>query len=174
MSEQEMNQLIADFGDDLYRFCIHLTGNRSQADDLYQDTFVRVIQLRHKLNHSGNIKSYLMGIAVNVWKNCVRKEQRRGRIAPEKVYEDAVNYNAAEAKDPLESYLDGEVQIALWNAVRTLPDKQKIPVLLYYFQSVPVKEIAQILHIPKGTVLSRLAKARQNLKKEMEGYGYEV
>lgn len=174
MSEQEMNQLVADFGDDLYRFCIHLTGNRSQADDLYQDTFVKVIQLRHKLNHGGNIKSYLMGIAVNVWKNYVRKEQRRGRIAPEKVYNEAVDYNTAESKDPLESYLEGEVQRAVWNAVRTLPDKQKIPILLYYFQSVPVKEIAQVLHIPKGTVLSRLAKARENLKKEMEGYGYEV
>ena len=61
MSSQEMEQIIQEYGDDIYRFCFHLTGSREEADDLYQDTFVKAIQIGHRLDRSGNIKSFLMG-----------------------------------------------------------------------------------------------------------------
>ena len=59
-------------------------------------------------------------------------------------------------------------------AVKQLPDKQRVVVLLHYTQDYSTGEIAGILHIPRGTVLSRLAKARQNIRLYLEGRGYEV
>lgn len=174
MSVVEMNELVVKYGGDLYRFCIYLTGNRCQADDLYQDTFVKVIQLCHRLDYSGNVKSYLMGIALNLWKNHVRKEKRREMIAPQVDYGNAEIFIADDCNDPLWEYMENEIKQALHKAVRNLPEKQRIAVIFYYMESLPVSEIAKILHIPKGTVLSRLAKARENLKKELEGHGYEV
>ena len=56
MSSQEMEQIIQEYGDDIYRFCFHLTGSREEADDLYQDTFVKAIQIGHRLDRGGNIK----------------------------------------------------------------------------------------------------------------------
>ena len=59
-------------------------------------------------------------------------------------------------------------------AINNLKDKQRIVVILYYCEDFTTEEIGRMLHIPKGTVLSRLAKARKIIKKEMEMKGYEV
>lgn len=173
MSPQDMEQIIHEYGDDIYRFCFHLTGSRDEADDLYQDTFVKAIQLRHKLDRSGNIKSYLMGISVNLWKNRVKKETRRRELIPEISYEDA-QWQVGVQSDPLRAVVDQEAGQDVMAAVAGLPDKQRVVVLLHYTQDYPTGEIARILHIPRGTVLSRLAKARQNIRSYLEGRGYEI
>lgn len=172
MSSEEMENVIKEYGDDVYRFCIHLMGVREEAEDLYQDTFIKAVQLRHKLNRSGNVKSYLMGIAVNLWRNNLRKKKRRNEIAPETCFENS-QWMIGERADPLEDYMEKELKKALVQAVNRLPEKQRVVVLLHYTQDYSAKEISEILHIPRGTVLSRLAKARENIKKELEGNGYE-
>lgn len=173
MSSEEMENIIRLYGDDVYRFCTHLLGNREEAEDLYQDTFVKAVQLRHKLDCSGNIKSYLMGIAINLWKNNLRKNKRRNEIVPETSLEN-VEWLVGDMDDPLDNYVEKELKKALKQAVNHLPEKQRVVVLLHYSQDYSAKEISAILHIPRGTVLSRLAKARDNIKTELEGNGYEV
>ena len=76
--------------------------------------------------------------------------------------------------DPLGNILEQEVGRDVMTAVKQLPDKQRVVVLLHYTQDYSTGEIAGILHIPRGTVLSRLAKARQNIRSYLEGRGYEI
>ena len=57
---EELNNLIKQYGNDVYRFCVHLTRNHYEADDLYQDTFLKAIQVSHNLDCSGNIKLQLI------------------------------------------------------------------------------------------------------------------
>ena len=173
MSSQEMEQIIQEYGDDIYRFCFHLTGSREEADDLYQDTFVKAIQVGHRLDRGGNIRSFLMGISVNLWKNRRKKDKRRRELVPEVSYESAEWVITAQ-NDPLGNILEQEVGRDVMTAVKQLPDKQRVVVLLHYTQDYSTGEIAGILHIPRGTVLSRLAKARKNIRLYLEGRGYEV
>lgn len=173
MTSADMEKIIQLYGDDIYRFCFHITGSREEADDLYQDTFVKAIQLSHKLDSSGNVKSYLMGISTNLWKNRLRKNKRRNEIVPEISFENS-ECTIGEVMDPLGNYVEKEMKKSLYRAVSNLPEKQKIVVILHYTQDYSAKEISKILHIPRGTVLSRLAKARENIKHELEGKGYEV
>lgn len=173
MSSQEMEQIIQEYGDDVYRFCFHLTGSREEADDLYQDTFVKAIQIGHRLDRGGNIRSFLMGISVNLWKNRRKKDKRRRELVPEVSYESA-EWAITAQNDPLGNILEQEVGRDVMTAVKQLPDKQRVVVLLHYTQDYSTGEIAGILHIPRGTVLSRLAKARQNIRSYLEGRGYEV
>ena len=168
MSKREMEQLVAEYGDDLYRFCIHLTGNPDLADDLYQDTFVKMVQRRHRLERSGNVKSYLMGVAVNLWRNTIRKENGRRRIAPQADFEMSEGQAADETQEPLNKVLQEERNRELLQAVRMLPQNLRMVVLLYYSAECSAREIAQILHIPRGTVLSRLSAARKRLKERLE------
>lgn len=74
MSVEDMEEMINLYGDDLFRFCFHLVNNREEAEELYQETFVKAFQLRNKINRCGNVKSFLMGIAANLWKNALRKK----------------------------------------------------------------------------------------------------
>lgn len=174
MQVNEIENLVYECGEDLYRFCCYLTSNRDLADELYQDTFLKAIQLSHKLNRSGNCKSYLIGIAINLWKNHTHKKMRRNAILPEVDYEDKINQLQAANTDLLEDYVEKELINEVRSAVNNLKEKQRLVVLLYYAESLSVNEISNILHIPKGTVLSRLAKARENLRKKMEEKGYEI
>ena len=171
---EELNNLIKQYGNDVYRFCVHLTRNHYEADDLYQDTFLKAIQVSHNLDCSGNIKSYLMGIAINLWKNRVRKNKRRNEIVPQTDF-DSFEWGIGEdSNDPLEKCLDSEIKRLLYSAVNKLPEKHRTVVLLHYTQNYTAAEISKILHIPRGTVLSRLAKSREKISNELEGPGYEI
>ena len=62
MLVKEIEKLVYEYGDDLYRFCHYLTSDKDLADELYQETFLKAVQLSHKLDRSGNCKSFLIGI----------------------------------------------------------------------------------------------------------------
>lgn len=174
MTIQELERLIALYGKDIFSFCAHLTGSRQEAEELYQETFLRAVERMEDIREDGNQKSYILSVALNLWKNRRRKFAWRQRIAPEQGLScEGEDPEAETAKDALSELLKEERRLTVWEAVRRLPDRYRIPVLLYYMEELPVAEIAGAMGIPKGTVKSRLSAARKLLKKELEGYFYE-
>ena len=69
MTKQELELCIDKYGKDIYSFCKHLTNNPLEADDLYQDTFLRVVVLKEKIEYGNNSKSYFLSIALRIWRN---------------------------------------------------------------------------------------------------------
>lgn len=171
MTDMELEQFIAQYGTDIYSFCCCLTGSRQEADDLYQETFLRAVEKKDILEQEGNPKSYLLSVSVRIWNNQRRKKAWRKRIAH---VEPAAN-GGTEIPDLQEEYRTPEIRIimeerrqAVREAVVRLPAKMKTVVLLYYMEERTVEQIAHILHVPKGTVKSRLYHARQILQRELE------
>lgn len=170
MRQSEIELCIAKYGKDLYSFCCYLTYNKIEADDLYQDTFLKVIEL-DKLDKTKNPKSYLLSIAIRVWKNSYRKLERRKRH----LALDTMDELEEEGKlktwktSPENEMIQKEQQKKVQNAVRQLPEKLQIVALLYYMEDRKVADIAKILHVPQGTVKSRLHKARKLLREKLEG-----
>lgn len=99
MTEFELEQCINEYGRDIYSFCKHLTGNRQDADDLYQDTFLKALELQRKIRWEENPKSYLLSVAVRLWKNRRRKVVWRNRIAPVISIEEERDVEASCEKD---------------------------------------------------------------------------
>lgn len=171
MTDFELEQLIAEYGGDIYSFCCCLTGSRQEADDLYQETFLRAVEKKNILDAAGNPKSYLLSVAARLWKNHRRKAAWRKRIADVEPAGMEQAGNAArgiEENSPERQLVREEVRMAVRNAVDMLPDKMKVTVLLYYMEERSVEQIADILGIPRGTVKSRLHQARKILEKELE------
>ena len=133
MKQEELEFYIDAYGKDLFSFCCCVTRNRQEADDLYQDTFLKVYELGEKLVITTNPKSYLMGIALNLYRNYKRKLSVRQRIA-------GVSVSLDETAEliPMEGPLTEEVMIVreecriVREAVRKLPDKYRIPILLFF------------------------------------------
>ena len=174
MTTEEIEHIVYDYGDDIYRFCRYLTSNSDMADELYQETFLKATQLSSRLERSGNVKSFLMGIAANIWKNQVKKNARRSEIMPQGEYDENI-YNVKDTNgDVLEAFVENQILNDVKVAIKNMKEKQRIVVILHYCEEFSAEEISKILHIPRGTVLSRLAKARKIIKKEMEMKGYEV
>lgn len=174
MDIEDIESLISEHGNMIYKFCIKITQNKDDGEDLYQQTFMKAVELKHKLDKNNNPRSFLISVAVKIWKNSVRKNNRRKIIAP------SINIDEHELmdiKDPEinteQSILNKETEEEVNLVVNKLEDKFKLPIIMYYTVEMSIEEIAKLLKIPKGTVKSRLHKAREIIKKELEVIGYE-
>ena len=170
MTKQELEVCIQQYGKDIYSFCKYLTCNQEEADDLYQDTFLMAVELQEKIEYKENPKSYLLSIALRIWKNKKRKFAWRKKIAD---IQPMVEMQEIEAHRELEVSLEEQVmkketEEFVRNAVNHLLEKLKIVVLLFYMEGLSTKQIAKVIKLPTGTVLSRLHQARKLLKKELE------
>lgn len=170
MTGFELEHCINEYGRDIYSFCKHLTGNRQEADDLYQDTFLKAVELHERIQCEENPKSYLLSVTIRLWKNRRRKIAWRNRIAPivsiaeEQELEVPCNMEVS----PEESCLVNEEKRLVQSAVDKLPEKLKVCVLLFYMEELSVAQVAKTLKLPEGTVKSRLYQARKLLEKELE------
>lgn len=169
MKCKKWEHYISEYGKDIYSFCIFLTKNRQEADDLYQDTFLRAME-KDTIKEEHNPKSYLISIAVNLWNNKKRKILWRKKKAD--IVYDTENIECLQLADQNElveaRVLRKQKILEIRSAVRMLPEKMRIVVLMYYMQEMTIDEISKILRLPSGTVKSRLHNARVILRKKME------
>ncbi|MCH5344645.1 MAG: RNA polymerase sigma factor [Acetatifactor sp.] len=168
MTMKELERCIEVYGKDIYTFCLWLAKDQGHADDLYQDTFLTAIEVIDRIDSKENVKSYLLSISIRIWKNRKRKWAWRNRIAP--TVEMAEDFNVDLAYEEKDRVLEGERSAVLKSAIAALPEKHRVMILLYYMEELPQERIAEILHVPIGTVKSRLYAARKHLRSELEGY----
>ena len=167
----DIDQLVEQYSDSVYRYCKSIAFTLEDAEDLYQQTFLKAFELRNKISLDKNPKAFLMSIATNLWKNHKSKYARRERIAPtvSSETEGLQIEDVRSDQDVLEQMVKEEQLMYLRKCVDGLPDKQKQVIHLFYAGELSLEEIARVLKIPKGTVKSRLHKAKEQLRKEMEG-----
>lgn len=170
MDISEVTELVNTHGKDVYAFCYKLTKNKTDADDLYQETFLKAMELYYKIDNKNNPKGYLISVAVRLWKNNRRKYARRNRLAPTEELNDNLccSYINIFEKSPESIVISNELRNNLLIAVDKLNDKLRIPLYMYYTAGMSNEEIAAALKIPLGTVKSRLYKARKMLKNLLE------
>ena len=168
MNKQLLEHYIEAYGTDIYSFCIRLTQNREQAEELYQDTFLAMCE-KEDWKEEGNVKSYLLGITIKLWQNRKRKFAWRKRIAAEIPISKEQGLEAFSADENLEQHMvSKEEQEAVWKAVYKLPEQLRIVILLYYMEDFKVAEIAEKLSLSISNVKSKLMRARRYLKQELE------
>lgn len=170
MTKQELEMCINEYGKDIYSFCKHLANNLQEADDLYQDTFLMAVEIIDKIDYENNPKSYLLSVALRIWKNKKRKYAWRKRIVDvQSMVDERDTYMSESTERSLEEKM---IQAELFEfvrvAVKRLPDRLKVVVLLFYMEDLSTKQVAEVMKIPEGTVLSRLYQARKALRKELE------
>lgn len=177
MTITELEQCVDDFGKDIYSFCRQITGSTWEGEDLYQDTFMKAVELSEKMDMDQNPKSYLLSIAIRLWKNRRRKFAWRQRIAgmeslDEKMEAKELSYSTG-GRMPEEEALIREENGFVRKCIAELGEKYRIVVHLYYSAGLSSREIASCLKLPEGTVKSRLHKARIMIKERLEANGYD-
>lgn len=169
MNDTEFEACIRQYGKDIYSFLCRMTGSRQEADELYQDTFLKFLELGKRPDFDRNPKSYLLAIAVNLWKNRRRKYAWRQRITGQPVPMEEVPLEIPSKEPSMEQHIIfAEQKKQIRQAVLELPDKYRIVVVLFYMEDMKLSEISGLLGLPQGTVKSRLHKAKKILEKELE------
>ncbi|BBI33372.1 RNA polymerase sigma factor [Cohnella abietis] len=170
MDIEELSDLVKQHGKAIYGFCYRLAGNKADTDDLYQETFLKAMEVRHKMDMNQNPKAFLISIAIQLRKNKRRKFAWRQRIAPTVVLNEAADKICCTNEEitPEEAVLSNELHSMIRAATDKLNDKLKIPLLMYYTAEMSIDEVSVALRIPPGTVKSRLFKARKAMKEILE------
>ena len=140
----------------LRRYARALTRNADRADDLVQDCLERAIRKRSLFRPTGPVQAWLFRILVNIWRNSLRSDRRRG---------EHVAYDALLVEPSIPAPQHGRLALGEMNrALGRLPDDQRETLLLVVLEGVSYEEAATILGIPIGTVMSRLSRARAALR----------
>ena len=156
-----IDSLIKDHGKRLYGLCMTLCKNTSDADDLYQSTWLKVISHIDKYDTAKPFDPWLTRICVNIYRNNVR------RISHSPFWD---KFSSNEEKDNIMDNIPAASPAdysELHAAINRLPEKLRLTIILYYFQDMDIAYTARVLGIPEGTVKSRLNKARKKLKEEL-------
>ena len=173
MTREELAECINEHGKEIYSFCKWLTSSGQEADELYQDTWLTVVQRQEGIDAAGNVKSYCLSVALRLWKNRRRKYAWRQRIAgtQDSISPDTSFLDAATAESLEEQLLHREQKRLVREAVDELPQRLRTIVLLFYMEDQSIEQIAQITGIPAGTVKSRLHHARKALRQKLKDMG---
>ena len=181
MSAQE--QFTADamqYAPQLFSTALRMTRNRSDAEDLVQETYIKGWRSFHTFQEGTNLRAWLFRIMTNTYINKYNAQKRKGTEVELDDIEELFLYKrlgsidqsqlSSSAEDQmLELFSDDEVK----NALEELPEDFRIPVLLSDVDGFSYKEISEMLEIPIGTVMSRLHRGRKTMQKLLYEYARE-
>lgn len=147
-------RLVADHHQALYRYAFRLSGSEADAEDLTQQVFLVAQEKLSQVREADAVRGWLF----TVLRNCYLKGRRRRLALP--LAELDVDQLPQEAPEKIDTH---ELQAA----IDSLADEFKLVVLMFYFEHCSYREIAERLELPLGTVMSRLARAKQHLRSRL-------
>lgn len=151
----------------LYR----LTGSRDSAEDLLQETFLRLVRHIGSYDHAGRFEAWLFRIAANLARDHARKHRRRGPTASLDGDADGtglLDRLAAEPDDPASGLLAEEQRRRLAELLERLSPQDREILMLRHYGELSFQEIAELLGIPLGTALARAHRALKRLRASFE------
>ena len=163
--ELSAETLVRDHYAFLERLCLSILGDEQEAQDAGQETLLRALLHQAKFQPGTSLKSWLTTIAVNISRDMLRRRSARQRL------QGVLHLVRLAPASPEEAVIGSERDRALWQLVRGLGEKQRLPLVLRYVHGLPVSEIAQILGLSEGTVHSRLHYATRKLQQRMDADG---
>lgn len=165
------------FMDQLYSTALRMTRNRADAEDLVQETYLKGYRGFPNFTQGTNLRAWLFRIMTNTYINSYRKKQRRPSETDLEDVQDMYLYRrlggdqadlGRSAEDELMDHLaEGEIR----DAIEGLPEQYRLAVLLADVEGFSYKEIAEILDVPIGTVMSRLHRGRKRLQEQLMEFG---
>jgi len=151
----------------IYRLAYGLTRNASDADDLAQETFVRAYQAIGRFRVGEPMRPWLSRIAVNLAFSMFRRRKRRPEVALEPLVEAGKQF-ASGGEDPSDAASRKESQRMVASAFEQLSNEHRAVLALRVVQDMSYDDIARTLRVPVGTVMSRLSRARAELRAKLD------
>ena len=152
----EMDSVIDRYQDMVYGLALTRTGNRADADDVFQEVFLAYCQCGKTFRDEEHRKAWLLRTTVNQARRVTASSWRK-KTVPLSEREDA----PVQFREPEENQV--------WEALQDLTEDYRLPIYLFYFQELSTQEIAKILAIRPGAVRMRLTKGREQLREALKG-----
>jgi RNA polymerase sigma-70 factor (ECF subfamily) len=170
--DEDFSLLISRFEGEIYRYLVRYLGSRSLADDVFQDTFLQIHQKRHMYEQGRAVRPWIYSIANH---QAIDTLRRVGRRSMQSLSASGTDSDGETMKNGLENLIESategplarlqteERQAWVRENIDSLPETLRETLILAYYQDLKYREIADVLHIPVGTVKSRLHSALAKL-----------
>ena len=158
MLEPEFRKAVAANRDLVFRVAYTYLRDAADADDVAQDVFVKLLRRDEPFDGEDHLKNWLIRVTINECKSLFRRPWRR--VEDIASYVDSLQVPDAESRNLLVE-------------VMRLPEKYRVPIVLFYYLELPTQQLADYLHVPAATIRTRLARGRSRLRKLLEGEDYE-
>lgn len=153
----DANKALDDYSDMVYRIALLHMKNKSDAEDIFQEVFLRLVRYADRIKGEEHLKHWLIRMTINCCKKQFDNAYRKRTVPLE----------ADGRKEP--SYEMPERDDSIWEAVRQLPDNYSSVIHLFYYEQYSIKEIGQIMELSDTAVKTRLSRARDMLRDYLEG-----
>ena len=172
---QAFEQLFNRYQKRVYNIVYRMVGNEQDAADLTQEVFVRVYKSRDMLRDEMTFGAWLRTVATNICRDHFRKVRRTIKADS---LDEPIAFEEGEAQREVEDWSSNperaldkkDLREATTRAMNSLSDEHRTLVVLHHIEGMEVRDIARELGIPEGTVKSRLARARDELKRKLGHY----
>ena len=162
------------FTNQLYAAALRYTKDAHDAQDLVQDTYAKAFVSFHQFEPGTNLKAWLYRILSTTFINTYRKDQRRPQISDGELEDwqiyDAASHTSDQGRSAEDVALDGIVDLDVRAALEAMPEEFRMAVYLADVEGFSYKEIAEIVGVPSGTVMSRLHRGRKLLRSSLAQY----
>lgn len=156
-TDEQMRRIIAEYGPCVYRLALAQLRNTADAEDTYQEVFLRLVRSKPEFEGPAHQKAWFIRVTVNCCKDLLKKHSRK----------EVALMDHDRPKEQQESDVLGP-------ALDALPERYRALIHLYYYEGYRTEEIAQILKMNASTVRSGLKRARKRIKDFMEGGGMDA
>ena len=180
-AEQRRKRFEADalqYMNQLYSAALRYTKNPSDAQDLVQDTYAKAYVSFHQFEPGTNLKAWLYRILTTTFINTYRKDQRRPQLSDQELEDwqiaDASSHTSDQGKSAEDVVLENLPDSDIKRALAEIPEEFRIAVYLADGEGFSYKEIAEIVGVPTGTVMSRLHRGRKQLREKLTDYAREL
>lgn len=151
-TEAFMARAMADWGDAVYRLALGQTRSKADAEDVYQDVFMRLYSDSTAFTSADHLKAWLLRVTINRCRDLAKSNWNRRTVAFDPMRDDVAEL----VRDPIEA--------DVWDAVGQLPDNLRSSVHLHYVEGYTTDEIARMLNSQPATVRTWLSRARARIK----------
>jgi RNA polymerase sigma-70 factor (ECF subfamily) len=152
----------------LYNIALRYAGNTYDAEDIVQETFYAAYKNFHQLRDESKCKSWLFAILRRIYLKEIRQSERKDKIEHDERNSYLTFLEEAAERFDIEKAFERQIEGAhLQHILDKIPERYKSPILLYYMDDMSYQEISDHLQIPIGTVMSRLARGKELMKKEL-------
>ncbi len=158
--------LVSQYYDYIHRLTVSILGDPAETDDVCQESFIDALLYIDRYSPGTNLKAWLSKIAVHKCRQAQRKRKIRDSFIAVIRTGQAI---LSKSPTPFDTAMEKEESEQVWAVINALGEKHRIPVILYYVHELKIREIAEILEIPEGTVSSRLHYAIRKLENHLKG-----
>jgi RNA polymerase sigma-70 factor (ECF subfamily) len=155
MLREDYERVVNRYSDMVFRIALNECKNKTDAEDVLQNTFLKLLQSRKNFNSEEHQKRWLIRVAINECHTLFSSPWRKKMELVDEIT-DMTSFETPEESE-------------LFAAVQTLPAKYRNVLYLYYYEEYSIREISEILKIKESTLQTRLMRAREQLKTKLEG-----